>query len=95
MSHLEYLKRAIDDGVDIFGYLHWSFMDNYESLDAYNDRSRFGLFMIKRSDSGLSRQPTKGAEAFRGLIEDSVRDDNNSLITEAAIRKCKRKIRND
>jgi beta-glucosidase/6-phospho-beta-glucosidase/beta-galactosidase len=92
VAHLEYLKRAIDDGADIFGYLHWSFMDNYEWLDAYNDRSRFGLFRIKRSDSGLSRQPTKGAKAFRVLIEDSFCDNNNGLVTEAGIRNAKEKF---
>ena len=92
VSHLRQIRQALDNGANIIGYLHWSFMDNYEWLDAYNDRSRFGLFRIKRSDSGLSRQPTKGAKAFRVLIEDSFCDNNNGLVTEAGIRNAKEKF---
>ena len=40
------LKQAIDDGADVIGYLHWSFMDNYEWLDNYRPEGKFGLFSI-------------------------------------------------
>ena len=29
-SVLQAVKQAIDDGVDVFGYLHWSLLDNWE-----------------------------------------------------------------
>jgi beta-glucosidase len=92
VAHLEQLKRAINNGVDVIGYLHWSFMDNYEWLDAYNDQSRFGLFRIKRSDGRLSRQVTKGAEALRELIEDSFNEDEKGIVTDSAIRNAHEKF---
>lgn len=41
---LRQVLRAIDDGVDIAGYYHWSFMDNFEWAKGYNER--FGLVYI-------------------------------------------------
>ena len=38
------MKRAIDDGVDIVGYLHWSFTDNFEWCSGYTDR--FGMVYV-------------------------------------------------
>lgn len=39
--HLWQVARAIADGVDVVGYLHWSLLDNYEWADGY--AARFGL----------------------------------------------------
>ena len=64
-------SRAISNGADVFGYLHWSFMDNYEWLDTYRPEGKFGLFSIDRNIGsrnerlGLSRQKTKEADALR------------------------------
>ncbi len=38
------LRRAVDDGVDIAGYLHWSFTDNFEWCSGYTDR--FGMVYV-------------------------------------------------
>jgi beta-glucosidase len=38
------LKRAIDDGVPVFGYFHWSLLDNMEWQSAYKER--FGLIHV-------------------------------------------------
>lgn len=43
-AHLENLEKAADDGVDVIGYLHWSFMDNFEWAKGYDDR--FGLVYV-------------------------------------------------
>lgn len=42
--HLKGLKKAIDEGVAIEGYMQWSFMDNFEWAKGYDDR--FGLVYI-------------------------------------------------
>lgn len=39
--YIKAVKKAIDDGVDIFGYTAWSFIDNFEWAEGY--RPRFGL----------------------------------------------------
>ena len=52
-GHLLEALRAIDDGVDLRGYFHWSLADNYE-WGSYEPR--FGLFGMDRSDpSGRAR----------------------------------------
>lgn len=38
------ISKAIDDNVDIRGYFHWSFMDNFEWAEGYNER--FGLVYL-------------------------------------------------
>ena len=42
--YLRELRRAMDDGVDVQGYFHWSLMDNFEWADGY--RQRFGLVHV-------------------------------------------------
>ncbi|MEG1686672.1 MAG: family 1 glycosylhydrolase, partial [Angelakisella sp.] len=39
--HLRWLKQAVDEGVDVAGYFQWSFLDNFEWCNGYNDR--FGI----------------------------------------------------
>ena len=40
LRYLRELHRAIADGVDVRGYFHWSFMDNFEWADGYRQRLR-------------------------------------------------------
>lgn len=42
--HLKNVQRAYDDGVEIMGYLAWSFMDNFEWRSGYT--KRFGLVYV-------------------------------------------------
>jgi beta-glucosidase len=42
--HLWQVARAIDEGVNVVGYLYWSLLDNYEWADGY--RAKFGLIGV-------------------------------------------------
>jgi beta-glucosidase len=89
VSHLQQLRKAMDDGARIIGYLYWSFMDNYEWLDNYRPEGKFGLFSIDfeqhSEDSDLMRQKTKGAEALELIIKESFLQNKEGVISGSAI----------
>ncbi len=60
-EHLSEILQAIADGVDVRGYLHWSLMDNFEWLEAWDPR--FGLYRVDRST--MAREWTPACEYFR------------------------------
>jgi beta-glucosidase len=60
---LSALKEAIDSGVDVRGYFHWSFMDNYE-WGSYIPK--FGLVAVDRST--FKRTPKPSAYFYREII---------------------------
>ena len=43
-DHLFYVHKAIQEGVDVRGYFHWSLMDNFEWSEGF--KPRFGLIEI-------------------------------------------------
>ena len=63
-SHLTEVKRALDDGVDIRGYLYWSAFDNFEWIHGYEPT--FGLIGIDR-ENGMRRVVRPSAVAFGEL----------------------------
>jgi len=54
-EHLRFIHKAIENGVDVRGYNHWSLMDNFEWLYGY--KPRFGLIEIDYKT--LERKPRK------------------------------------
>jgi beta-glucosidase len=98
VAHLQEVKRAIIDGADVIGYLHWSLMDNYEWQEAYRPESKFGLFRIDRNtrdgQPDFNRQITKGAEAFKLIIEKSITEGagENGVILDSALSKAKERF---
>lgn len=57
------LKRAMDDGVPVKGYVHWSLLDNYEWVFGY--RPKFGLFRVDRST--FKRTPKASAGVLSAI----------------------------
>ena len=93
VSHLRQIRKAIDNGAKIIGYLHWSLMDNYEWFDHYRPEAKFGLFYVDRDNDNdddndglnLKRKITKGAEAYKLIIAESVNQTKDGTVTDSAI----------
>jgi beta-glucosidase len=63
-EHLAQVKRALDDGVDVRGFMYWSSFDNFEWNEGY--RPAFGMIGIDRAD-GLRRVVRPSARAYGAL----------------------------
>jgi len=59
------LRRALDRGVPVFGYLHWSAFDNFEWDKGF--WPRFGLIEIDR-ENNLERKPRKSYYWYKDFI---------------------------
>jgi beta-glucosidase/6-phospho-beta-glucosidase/beta-galactosidase len=69
VDHLYELGRAIDDGVPVEGYFHWSLLDNFEWGSGYCPR--FGLLRVDFTDPARPRTAGAGAEVYRRIIDDN------------------------
>jgi beta-glucosidase len=58
-GHLDAAWRAIQDGVNLAGYFHWSLMDNFEWARGY--QRRFGLYFV---DFATQRRLAKRSARF-------------------------------
>ncbi len=67
VDHLYALARAIDDGLPIRGYYHWSLMDNFEWAAGYCPR--FGLFRVDFASAQRTRTMGAGAGVYREIIQ--------------------------
>jgi len=67
-GHLEAISRAIEDGIDVAGYFHWSLLDNFEWAQGY--RRRFGLHYVE-FDTGR-RLPKRSAHFYRHVATTGV-----------------------
>ena len=68
-EHLKFLHKAISEGMDVRGYLHWSLLDNFEFVELRGFWPRFGLVEIDYKT--LERKPRPSAYAYKKIIEDN------------------------
>jgi len=64
LQHLTAVHQAIQQGVDVRGYLYWSFIDNFEWAEGFVPK--FGLVEINRET--LERKPRPSAYLYRDII---------------------------
>ncbi len=62
--YLGELRKAIESGVDIRGYFHWSLLDNFEWIEGYT--RRFGLIHVDHKTQ--KRTPKDSAQVYREII---------------------------
>jgi beta-glucosidase len=72
---LDGLDRAIDDGVDVRGYLHWSLLDNFEWMAGYG--MTFGLIEVDRET--LDRHPRPSLQ-WLGTVAERRRADHPAQV---------------
>jgi beta-glucosidase/6-phospho-beta-glucosidase/beta-galactosidase len=60
VEHLEAVHRAIVEGVDVRGYLHWTAWDNFEWAEGFSQR--FGLSAV--DPTTLERCPKPSAAVY-------------------------------
>lgn len=66
-----HIHRAIQDGADVRGYLHWSLTDNFEWAEGFIPR--FGLYEVDYDT--YERIPRPSVEVYRTIIK------NNGLMS--------------
>ncbi len=64
-EYLHHLKQAVEEGIPVLGYQHWSLMDNFEWAEGYDPR--FGLVYVD-FETG-KRTIKKSAYHYKQIIE--------------------------
>ena len=78
---LKQVQRAINDGVDVRSYLHWSFQDNFEWAEGF--RQKFGLIAMEEGTRNRLVRPS--AHMFRDIARaNAVSDELLSRWGDAA-----------
>ncbi|MGH7708385.1 MAG: family 1 glycosylhydrolase [Vulcanimicrobiaceae bacterium] len=68
-EHVHQVKRALNKGVNVMGYLVWSITSNREWGLPFGLNSDFGLYHVDLdTDPALKREPTPAADAYRQII---------------------------
>ncbi len=55
-DHIEVLANALDNGLEVLGYLHWSLLDNFEWT--MGTGPRFGLVAVDYSTQARIARPS-------------------------------------
>lgn len=70
INHLKWVHKAIEEGVDVRGYFHWSLLDDFEWESGF--WPRFGLIEIDYNNN-LKRTPRPSSKIYSEICK------NNSL----------------
>ncbi|EKE25305.1 MAG: hypothetical protein ACD_5C00218G0001, partial [uncultured bacterium] len=68
-KHLYQIKKAIQEGIPIEAYFHWTLMDNYEWAEGYRPEGSFGLVNVNRQT--MKRTPKKSFYWYKNVIRNS------------------------
>lgn len=80
VSHLYAVYKAVEQGVPVKGYLHWSLNDNYEWPHGF--KQRFGLFEVDIITK--ERKPRPSARVFRQIVlENAISRELSNMIVFA------------
>lgn len=72
ISHLIKINEAIEEGANVFGYLHWAYMDNFEWASGYNQL--FGMVQIDFETK--QRTPRPSFYVYKEIIKNKAIKDN-------------------
>lgn len=67
IDHLLAVYEAIEEGVDVKGYFHWSLLDNFEWAEGFSPK--FGLYKVDRSTMERTARPS--AEVYAKICADN------------------------
>ena len=73
--------RAIQDGVKLSGYFHWSLMDNFEWARGYS--RRFGLYFVDFETQ--RRLPKRSAAVYAEVARTNSLPLGDGLVAERAL----------
>jgi beta-glucosidase len=65
LGHLAQVQRALREGVDVRGYYHWAFTDNFEWAEGW--ALRFGLVAL--DERTQTRSPRSSAQLYAQIIQ--------------------------
>jgi len=66
-DHLIQIHHAVDKGIPVKGYFHWSFIDNFEWKEGFEPR--FGLVAVDYNDPSLKRTLRPSALFYSQIIK--------------------------
>lgn len=72
-AHIQRMKEAIEDGVDIIGYLTWSATDLHSTREGFD--KRYGFVYVDKTD--LKRRPKKSFNWYKKVIASNGADLSN------------------
>ncbi len=69
IDYLKWIHKAIEEGIDVRGYFHWSLMDNYEWARKGGYYPRFGLIEIDYKT--LKRTPRSSSKVYAEICKNN------------------------